>query len=202
MTQTMRQFKNGIVDQNPVLVLLLGICPALATSATMVSAAGMGVAAAAVLICSNFAVSALRKVISEKIRFAAFIVIIAAFVTAVDYLLQAFTPDLSESLGIFIPLITVNCIVLARAEVFARRSGIVRSALDGLAMGMGFLGALLAVAAIRELLSAGTLFGIRVLPDAFPQISVMASPPGGFFALGFVVAAMQLIRRRKAGPEV
>jgi electron transport complex protein RnfE len=202
MTQTTRQLKNGIVDQNPVLVLLLGICPALATSSSMNSAAGMGITATAVLICSNFAVSALRKVISEKIRIAAFIVIIASFVTAADYLLQAFTPALSESLGIFIPLITVNCIVLARAEVFARKNGAVRSALDGLAMGMGFLAALLSAAAIRELLSAGTLFGIRVLPQTFPEIPMLASPPGGFFALGLVVAAMRLIRRRKARPEL
>jgi electron transport complex protein RnfE len=202
MNQTIRQFKNGIVDQNPVLVLLLGICPVLATSTTMLNAAGMGIAATAVLICSNLAVSALRRLVSENIRFIAFIVIVASFVTAVDYLLQAFAPALSESLGIFIPLITVNCIVLARAEVFARRNGVVRSALDGLAMGMGFLGALMAVAAIREILSAGTLFDLRVLPEVFPGITVLAGPPGGFFALGLVVAVMQFVRRRKARPAV
>jgi electron transport complex protein RnfE len=202
MNQTMRQFKNGIIDQNPVLVLLLGICPVLAVSTAMTDAAGMGIAATAVLICSNFIVSLLRKLISEKIRFAAFIVIIAAFVTAVDYLLRAYAPALSESLGIFIPLITVNCIVLARAEVFARRNGIIRSALDGLAMGMGFLLALLSVAAIREFLSFGTLFDFPVLPDAFPGIAVMATPPGGFFALGAAVAVMQLLRRRKARAAV
>jgi electron transport complex protein RnfE len=202
MNQTMRQFKNGIVDQNPVLVLLLGICPALAASSTMTNAAGMGITAMAVLVCSNFLVSLLRKVISEKLRILAFIVIIATFVTAADYLLQAYVPALSESLGIFIPLITVNCIVLARAEVFARRNGIVRSALDGLTMGMGFLAALMAVAAIRELLSYGTLFDLPVLPEVFPGISVMASPPGGFFALGLVVAAMQFIRRKRARPVI
>jgi len=198
MNQTMRQFKNGIIIQNPVLVLLLGLCPVLATSVSMTNAAGMGLATMAVLICSNFAVSALRNVISEKIRIAAFIVIIASFVTAVDYILRAYLPTLSTSLGIFIPLITVNCIVLFRAEVFARKNGIVRSAIDGLAMGMGVLAALLVTAAIRELLSFGTLFDLRVLPEAFPKISVMASPPGGFLVLGLVVACVQFARRRKA----
>ena len=117
--------------------------------------------------------------------------------------MRAFAAGLSESLGIFIPLITVNCIVLARAEVFARKNSIVRSVLDGLAMGMGFLGALMAVASIREFLGAGTLFGVPVLPESFPEISVMTSPAGGFFALGLVIALMQIIRRRgKAGPAV
>ncbi|MDR1669508.1 MAG: electron transport complex subunit E [Oscillospiraceae bacterium] len=201
MTQTMRQFKNGLIDQNPTLVLLLGMCPTLATSTSMTNAVGMGLAATAVLICSNFAVSALRKLIPEKIRIAAFVVIIAGFVTAVDYLLQAFVPALSESLGMFIPLIVVNCIILARAEAFASKNGVMRSALDGLTMGMGFTLALMTVSAIRELLSAGSLFGFRVLPEAFPSIGIMAQPPGGFIVLGVVIAVMQAIRNRgKARP--
>ncbi len=201
MTQTMRQFKNGLIDQNPTLVLLLGMCPTLATSTSMTNAVGMGLAATAVLICSNFVVSALRKLIPEKIRIAAFVVIIAGFVTAVDYLLQAFVPALSESLGMFIPLIVVNCIILARAEAFASKNGVMRSALDGLTMGMGFTLALMAVAAIRELLSAGSLFGFRVLPEVFPSIGIMAQAPGGFIVLGVVIAVMQAIRNRgKARP--
>lgn len=201
MTQTMRQFKNGLIDQNPTLVLLLGMCPTLATSSSMTNAVGMGLAATAVLICSNFVVSALRKLIPEKIRIAAFVVIIAGFVTAVDYLLQAFAPALSESLGMFIPLIVVNCIILARAEAFASKNGVMRSALDGLTMGMGFTLALMAVAAIRELLSAGSLFGFRVLPEAFPSIGIMAQAPGGFIVLGIVIAVMQAVRNRgKARP--
>jgi electron transport complex protein RnfE len=197
----MRQFKNGLIDQNPTLVLLLGMCPTLATSTSMTNAVGMGLAATAVLICSNFAVSALRKLIPEKIRIAAFVVIIAGFVTAVDYLLQAFVPALSESLGMFIPLIVVNCIILARAEAFASKNGVMRSALDGLTMGMGFTLALMTVSAIRELLSAGSLFGFRVLPEAFPSIGIMAQPPGGFIVLGVVIAVMQAIRNRgKARP--
>jgi electron transport complex protein RnfE len=192
----MKQFKNGLIDQNPTLVLLLGMCPALATSATMTTAAGMGLATTAVLICSNFAISALRKLIPEKIRIAAFVIIIAGFVTAVDYLLQAFAPTLSDALGIFIPLIVVNCILFARAEAYAFRNSIGRSAIDGLTMGMGFLFALLAVSAVREVLSAGTLFDLRVLPEAFPSIGIMAQPPGGFFTLGLIIAIMQAIRKR------
>jgi electron transport complex protein RnfE len=199
----MRQLKNGLLDQNPTLVLLLGMCPTLATSTSMTNAAGMGLAATAVLICSNFAVSALRKLIPEKIRIAAFVVIIAGFVTAVDYLLQAFAHDLSESLGMFIPLIVVNCIILARAEAFASKNGVLRSALDGLSMGMGFTMALLVVSAIREVLSAGSLFGFRVLPEAFPPIGIMAQPAGGFIVLGVVIAVMQAVRNRgKARPAV
>lgn len=197
MTQTMRQFKNGLIDQNPTLVLLLGMCPTLATSTSLTNAIGMGLAATAVLICSNFVISALRKLIPDKIRIAAFVVIIAGFVTAVDYLLQAYVPALSDSLGMFIPLIVVNCIILARAEAFASKNGVLRSALDGLTMGMGFTMALMIVSFIRELLSAGTLFDIRVLPESFPSIGIMAQPPGGFFTLGIVIAAMQAIRSRK-----
>ncbi|MCL1806665.1 MAG: electron transport complex subunit RsxE [Oscillospiraceae bacterium] len=203
MTQTGKQFKNGIIDQNPVLVLLLGMCPALATSSSMTDAAGMGFTTTAVLLCSGFTISALRKLIPEKIRIAAFTLIIAGFVTAADFLLQAYAPATADSLGIFIPLIVVNCLVFARAEVFAFRNGVVRSSLDGLAMGMGFLAALLAIAAIREMLSAGTLFDFRVLPESFPAVTIMAQPAGGFFAVGLVVAAMQLLKRKgKAGVSV
>ena len=197
MTPAMRQFKNGLIDQNPTLVFLLGICPALASSATMLNAAGMGLATTAVLICSNFVISALRRLIPEKIRIAVFMVIIAGFVTAADTLLQAFAPSLSESLGIFIPLIVVNCILLARAELFAFKNGAGRAALDGLTMGMGFLTALLAVAGVRELLSEGTLFDVPVLPEAFPGLPVMAQPPGGFLALGAVIAVMQAVRSKR-----
>jgi electron transport complex protein RnfE len=197
MSVTMKQFKNGIIDQNPTLVLLLGLCPALATTAAMTSAAGMGIATMAVLIGSNLIISALRKLIPEKIRIAVFVVVIASLVTVADLLIQAFLPALSDSLGIFVPLIVVNCVIYARAEVFAYRSGVVRSALDGLTAGMGFLAALIAVAFIRELLSAGSLFDFKVLPEAFPEIAVLAQPPGGFFALGLVIAVLQAARRRK-----
>jgi electron transport complex protein RnfE len=192
----MRQLKNGLVDQNPILVLLLGMCPVLAASASVETAAGMGLATTAVLVCSGLAVSALRRLIPEKIRLAAFIIIIAGFVTAVDYFLRAFLPELSESLGIFIPLIVANCVIFARAETYAFKNGVIRSAIDGLAMGTGFTLAIMAVAAIRELLSAGTLYDFRVLPEDFPVISVMAKPAGGFLTLGLVIAVMQAIRKR------
>ncbi|MCL2004106.1 MAG: electron transport complex subunit RsxE [Oscillospiraceae bacterium] len=201
MTQTMRQFKNGIIDQNPTLVLLLGLCPALAATTTMMNAAGMGLTTMAVLLGSNIIISSLRKLIPAKVRIAAFTVIIAALVTVADLLLQAYFPALSEALGIFIPLIVVNCILFAQAELFAYRNGVVRSAIDGLTAGMGFLAALIAVAALRELLSAGTLFDFRVLPEAVPEIAVMAQPPGGFFALGLVIAATQAVRKRGKARE-
>jgi electron transport complex protein RnfE len=197
VNQTLRQFKNGMIEQNPITVLLLGLCPVLATSSTVENAVGMGLATMAVLICSNTVIAALRKLIPEKIRFAAFVVIIAGFVTSADFLLQAFIPSVSESLGIFVPLIVVNCIVFARAETYAFRSGVVRSAIDGLSVGMGFMLAIMAVAAIRELLSAGTLYGFRALPETFPAFQIIAKPPGGFLVLGLVLAAVQFIRRRK-----
>lgn len=199
MNQTLKQFKNGILDQNPVLVLLLGMCPTLATSTSLTNAIGMGLAATAVLICSNVVISLLRKAIPGKIRIAAFIVIIAGFVTAVDLLLQAYIPALSASLGLFIPLIVVNCIILARAEAYASKNPVGRSAIDGLTMGLGFTFALSIVATIREIIGNGTLLGINILPESFQPALVMALPPGGFLTLGIVIAAMQKIMMRKEG---
>jgi electron transport complex protein RnfE len=197
MTQTMRQFKNGIIDQNPTLVLMLGLCPALAATSTMTNAAGMGIATMAVLTGSNIIISALRRLISDKVRIAVFVVVIASLVTVTDLLFQAFFPSLSESLGIFVPLIVINCVIYARAEVFAYRNGVVRSALDGLTSGMGFLAALIAVSFIRELLSAGSLFDFRVMPEFVPAIEIFSQPPGGFLALGLVIAVLQAFRKRK-----
>ena len=197
MNRTLKQFKNGLIDENPVLVLLLGTCPALATSATVENAVGMGLAATAVLICSNLIISLLRKAIPVKIRIAAFVVIIASFVTIVDLSLQAFLPALSKSLGVFIPLIVVNCIILARAEAFASKNGVGRSALDGLTMGLGFTFALFVMAVIREALGNGTLFGYPIFPETFQPALIMALPPGGFLTFGIVMAAMNKILSRK-----
>lgn len=197
MNQTLKQFKNGIIDQNPVLVLLLGTCPTLATSTSVENAVGMGLAATAVLICSNVVISLLRKVIPEKIRIAAFVVIIAGFVTAVDLLLQAYLPALSKSLGVFIPLIVVNCIILARAEAYASKNGVGRSALDGLTMGLGFTFALLIMSVIREILGSGTLLGRAIFPESFQPATIMALPAGGFLTFGIVMAAMNKILSRK-----
>jgi electron transport complex protein RnfE len=196
MNRTLGQFKSGLFDQNPVLVLLLGMCPTLATSTSVSNAIGMGLAATAVLICSNTVISLLRKAIPDKIRIAAYIVIIAGFVTAVDLMLQAFLPDLSASLGLFIPLIVVNCIILARAEAFASKNPVGRSAVDGLTMGLGFTLALLVMSVIRELLGSGTLMGFQVFPESWEPALIMALPPGGFLTLGCVIALMQKIMSR------
>ena len=199
MTRTVKQIRDGIYEQNPVFVLLLGMCPALAVSTGLRGAVGMGLATTAVLLCSNILISGLRRLIPDKIRIAAFVIIIAGFVTAVDYLMQAYAPDLSELLGIFIPLIAVNCIVLARAEAFASKNGVARSALDALSMGAGFTLALMSVAFFRELLGAGALMDVRLLPEGFPGIALMARPAGGFITLGCVIAAAQALKIRSKG---
>ncbi len=201
MNRTLNQFRDGLFTQNPTLVLLLGMCPALAVSTTLENGVGMGVAATMVLICSNVVISALRRLIPDKIRIAAYIVVIAGFVTMVEMLLGAYFPALSKSLGLFIPLIVVNCIVLARAETFASKNSVGRAALDGLTMGLGFTLALCVVSVIREILGSGTLLGMRVLPAAVPPALIMTMAPGGFLTLGCVIALMQkiLAGRRKEG---
>lgn len=187
--------KNGIIVNNPCLVQLLGMCPTLATSTSMSNAIGMGLSATAVLICSNVVISMLRKFIPNKIRIASYIVIIAGFVTVVDMLIQAYLPSLSASLGLFIPLIVVNCIILARAESFASKNKPLPSALDGLSMGLGFTVALCALATVREILGSGSFFGFELFGGAAP-ISVFALPAGGFLALGFLIAGVQYFRAR------
>lgn len=190
--------KNGIIENNPNLVQLLGMCPTLATSTTLVNAFGMGLSATLVLIASNFVISLLRKIIPNKIRIASYIVIIAGFVTIIDMLIQAYVPSLSSSLGLFIPLIVVNCIILARAESFASKNKPLPSALDGLSMGLGFTFSLCIIAFVREILGNGTIFGLKLFGGAAP-LSVLALPAGGFLTLGFVIAAVQYLRARKGG---
>lgn len=191
----MSALKNGIVVNNPTLVQLLGMCPTLATSTSLSNAFGMGLSATLVLIGSNVAISLLRKIIPNKIRIAAYIVIIAGFVTMIDMLIQAYLPALSASLGLFIPLIVVNCIILARAESFASKNKPLPSALDGLAMGLGFTLALSAVAIVREILGAGTFFGIQLFGGNVP-VPVLALPAGGFLTLGCVIALVQYLKGR------
>lgn len=187
---------NGIVFENPVFVQLLGMCPTLATSSSVKNALGMGLSATAVLICSNLAISALRKLIPDKVRIAAYIIVIAGFVTAVDLLLQAFFPELSKSLGVFIPLIVVNCIILARAEAFASKNGVLPSAVDGLGMGLGFTLALLLLGSIREILGSGSWFGIQLFGDSFKPMLTMATTTGGFLVLGCLIAGVQALSAR------
>lgn len=203
-----QQFKEGLLTKNPVLVQLLGMCSALAISTSLFNGIGMGVSVTIILICSNVLISALRKVIPGSIRIAAYIVIIASFVTIVDLLLQAFLPELSESLGVFIPLIVVNCIILGRAESFASKNGVVASALDGLFQGIGYTMALVVTCIVRELLGSGTFGGgllnggegIRIIPEGYPAMQ-MVMPVGGFLTLGCLIALFQWWMRRMEKKE-
>ena len=198
-----RQFREGLLTKNPVTVQLLGMCSTLAITTSLFNGIGMGLAVTIILICSNVLISALRKVIPSQIRIAAYIVIIAGFVTVVDLLLQAFLPDLAESLGVFIPLIVVNCIILGRAEAFASKNGVLASAVDGLCQGIGYTVALVIVCVIRELLGAGTFGGgllnggngIRIIPEGYPAMQLVM-PVGGFLTLGFVIAGSQWLMRK------
>lgn len=179
----------GLLKENPVLRLVLGTCPTLAVTTMASNGLGMGLAATFVLICSNMAISALRKVIPDKVRIPAYITVIAGFVTVVQMLVKAFAPDLDKALGVFLPLITVNCIILGRAEAFASKNKVLDSALDGLGMGLGFTLTLTLMGSIRELLGAGTIFGKVVTANLFPPIAIMTKAPGGFFVFGVLMAA-------------
>ncbi len=189
-------FKDGLLDQNPIFVQLLGMCSTLAVSTTVVNGIGMGLSVTFVLILSNLFISLLRNLIPSKIRIASYIVIIAGFVTVVDMVLQAYVPSLAQSLGLFIPLIVVNCIILARAESFASKHGPLPSVLDGLAMGIGFTVALVIISAIRELIGSGTLLGIKVTPSTFSPAVLVISPVGGFLILGALIALVQWFKNR------
>lgn len=196
MNKFMNQLKEGVITNNPVLVQLIGMCPTLATSTSLKNGLGMGLAATAVLICSNFMVSLLRKIIPSKIRIASYVVIISVFVTSIEMLMKAFLPDLAESLGLFIPLIVVNCIILARAEAYASKNDPISSAFDGLSMGLGFTFALAILSSVREILGNGTILGIPVFGQSFQPATLMIMPVGGFLALGFVIAAFQKIIKK------
>jgi len=198
-----QQFKDGLLTKNPVFVQLLGMCSTLAITTSLFNGLGMGLSVTIILICSNVLISALRKVIPSQIRIASYIVIIASFVTIVDLVMQAFLPDLSESLGVFIPLIVVNCMILGRAEAFASKNGVVASALDGLFQGIGYTVALVLMCVVRELLGSGTFgggllgengAGIRIFPAEYAAMQ-MIMPVGGFLALGFLVAGFQWLTR-------
>ena len=195
-----KQFNEGLLTKNPVTVQLLGMCSTLAITTSLFNGIGMGLAVTIITICSNVLISALRKVIPSQIRIAAYITIIAGFVTVVDLLLKAFIPALSESLGVFIPLIVVNCMVLGRAEAFASKNGVLASAVDGLCQGIGYTVALVITCVIRELLGSGTFGGgllnggegIRIIPAQYPAMQIVM-PVGGFLVLGFVIAGSQAL---------
>ena len=196
-----KQFMEGLLTKNPVTVQLLGMCSTLAITTSLFNGIGMGLAVTIITICSNVLISALRKVIPSQVRIAAYITIIAGFVTVVDLLLKAYIPALSASLGVFIPLIVVNCMVLGRAEAFASKNGVLASAVDGLCQGIGYTVALVITCVIRELLGSGTFgggllgpggAGIRIIPEQFPAMQIVM-PVGGFLVLGFVIAGSQAL---------
>ena len=193
-------FTNGLVKENPVLRLVLGTCPTLAVTTAAINGIGMGVAATLVLICSNVAISLLRNVIPDKVRIPAFITIIAGFVTVVQMLVKAFLPAIDQSLGIYLPLIVVNCIILGRAEMFASKNAPLLSAIDGLGMGIGFTAVLTIMGAIRELFGAGMVFGFPITAEFIDPMIIFLLPPGGFFVFGVLVAVSNALAK-KAGKK-
>lgn len=196
-----KEFTKGLIAENPVLRLVLGTCPTLATTTSVKSALGMGVAASIVLICSNVVISALRKVIPQKVRIPAYVVVIASFVTIVQMLVKAFAPDLDEMLGVYLPLIVVNCIILGRAEAFASKNGVLASAVDGLGMGVGFTAALFLMGSIREILGAGSFLGLSIPFLASHPMLIFILPPGGFFVFGLLMATVNKLAESKGKPK-
>lgn len=193
----MKNFFKKMIEENPVLVLVLGTCPTLGVSTSVENGLGMGLATTVVLTCSNFIISLLRKFIPDKARIASYIVVIAGFTTAVEMILNAYIPFLAESLGVYIPLIVVNCILLARAESFASKNKPVSSIVDGLCMGLGFTAALIIISAVRELLGNGTLMGMSILGSWFTPMTMFVSPPGGFIVYGLVLAVVSALRQKR-----
>ena len=190
----LERLKNGIITENPTFVLTLGMCPTLAVTTSAVNGLGMGLTTMAVLALSNMFISMLRKVIPDKVRIPAFIVIIASFVTVVELLLKAFIPSLYDALGLYIPLIDVNCIILGRAEAYASKNKVIPSLFDGIGMGLGFTLALTIIGAVRELLGAGQLFNMQVMPDSYVPCSIFVLAPGAFFVLAVLTAIQNKIR--------
>lgn len=188
----------GILKENPIFVQLLGMCPTLAVTTSAINGVGMGLATTAVLISSNIVISLIRSVIPAQVRIPAFVVVISTFVTVVGMLMEAFLPDLFSALGLFIPLIVVNCIILARAEAFASKNGVVDSALDGIGMGLGFTLALTVLGAVREILGNGSIFGLSILGSSYQPALIMILPPGGFLALGLLLALYNSYQIKKA----
>lgn len=194
--KTLKPLLNGLLGENPTLILFLGMCPTLAVTTGVTNAIGMGLSTTAVLICSNIVISLLRNFIPNKIRIASYVVIIAGFVTIVEMLLKAYLPDLAKSLGIYIPLIVVNCIILGRAEAFASKNGIIPSLFDGLGMGLGFTCSLTLIATVREILGAGCFAGIQLFGESFQPASIMILPPGAFLSLGIILTFINAISRK------
>lgn len=198
MGNPVKIIKNGIIDDNPTFMQVIGMCPTLAVTSSAINGIGMGLSTAAVLICSNIFISLIRKIVPDKVRIPAYVVVIATFVTIIQFALQAYLPSLNASLGLYIPLIVVNCIILARAESFASKNSVIDSAFDGIGMGLGFTLALGVLGLVREFLGAGTLFDVRVLPEVFPDTLVMIMAPGAFLTLGILMAIVNHFRSKKS----
>ena len=198
MANPVKIIKNGIIDENPTFMQVIGMCPTLAVTSSAINGIGMGLAATAVLICSNIFVSLLRKIIPDTVRIPCFIVVIATFVTIIEFVLKAYVPSLYASLGLFIPLIVVNCLILARAEAFASKNGPVAAAFDGIGMGLGFTIALGCMGLIREFIGSGTAFGMTILPEAFPRTLLFVMAPGAFFTLACMMAILNNFKNKKA----
>ena len=196
MKERMSVFTSGLFKDNPVLIQLLGCCSVLAISVTVKGSLGMGAALTFVLVCSNLVISLLRKTIPDKVRIPCFIVVIATFVTLTEMIVQAFLPDLYKALGVFLPLIAVNCIVLGRAEMFASKRGMIDSLLDGLGMGLGYTMVIVCMAVVRELVGSGTLWDIRIIPEGY-QIGILSQTPGGFLMFGLAIALLVKINERR-----
>lgn len=201
MSKRLSVLTNGLLKENPVLRLVLGTCPTLAVSTMASNGIGMGLAATFVLLCSNVVISALRKVIPDQVRIPCYITVIAGFVSVVQMLVKAYVPSLDSALGVYLPLIVVNCIILGRAEMFASKNKVLPSLLDGLGMGVGFTATLLAMGIIRELLGAGTVFGIPTLSSFMEPIIIFLLPPGGFFVFGMLVALAGKLSEEGKAPE-
>jgi len=200
-TSNIKVLSNGLFAENPTFIQLLGMCPTLAVTTSLINAIGMGLSATFVLIFSNLVISLLRKFIPDKIRIASYIVVIAAFVSVIEMLLKAYLPAISNALGLFIPLITVNCIILARAESFASKNKPVPSMFDGLGMGLGFTLGLSILGAVREILGAGTLLGFPIFGASFQPALIFILPPGAFLALGVILAIYNMIKDRKGAAK-
>ena len=205
MGKALHALKNGMIDENPTFIQVIGTCPTLAVTTSAINGIGMGLSTTAVLMCSNLFISLLRKIIPDTVRIPCFIVVIASFVTIVQLLLSAFLPSLNASLGLYIPLIVVNCIILGRAEAFASKFGPVESFFDGVGNGLGFTVAITVIGLIREFIGSGTLFGMTVLPEAFPKTLIMIMSPGAFFTYGTLMAIFHRImakqKAKKAAEE-
>ena len=194
MGKALHALKNGMIDENPTFIQVIGTCPTLAVTTSAINGIGMGLSTTAVLMCSNLFISLLRKIIPDTVRIPCFIVVIASFVTIVQLLLSAFLPSLNASLGLYIPLIVVNCIILGRAEAYAMKNGPILSAFDGIGMGLGFTVALALIGSFRELLGAGTIFGIQIMPASYQPISIFILAPGAFFVLACLTALQNRLK--------